>query len=185
MVLRCISQRTLPSLSVRCRRASSFVRGSEEVPLFNHTFPKFFNERLLSKHSAAAALISVHEPAGVHGGPMLTRTSTASYLRWSFEDLDRHVSALARGLLKLGVKSGDRVGVVMGNNRFTIFQPLKLLLRRLLKSVSISKCVRNITVGLRKNRRYHRDYKPGLQDVRNGNIRGLFGYFLSKTSTSD
>lgn len=39
------------------------------------------------------------------------------HLAWDYVELDGHVQALARGLLDLGVKKGDRVGVLMGNNR--------------------------------------------------------------------
>ena len=38
-------------------------------------------------------------------------------MRWNFGEFDRHIGALARGLVGLGVKKGDRVGVIMGNNR--------------------------------------------------------------------
>jgi hypothetical protein len=99
------------------REASSFVRGAIDVPLLEHTFPRFFTERLLPEHSSGTALISTHEPARPHGGPVLSSKAPSSYLSWSFEDLDRHVCALSKGMLKLGVKKGDRVGVVMGNNR--------------------------------------------------------------------
>jgi non-ribosomal peptide synthetase component E (peptide arylation enzyme) len=40
------------------------------------------------------------------------------HLAWDFSEFDRHISALARGLVGLGVKKGDRVGVVMGNTRY-------------------------------------------------------------------
>lgn len=42
---------------------------------------------------------------------------TSSHLAWSFAEFDRHINALARGLLRMGVQKGDRVGVLMGNNR--------------------------------------------------------------------
>ncbi|KAL1700997.1 hypothetical protein EV121DRAFT_282959 [Schizophyllum commune] len=40
----------------------------------------------------------------------------STHLAWDFEELDRHIKALARGLLELGVKPGERVAVIMGNN---------------------------------------------------------------------
>ncbi|KAL1730943.1 hypothetical protein EV714DRAFT_283840 [Schizophyllum commune] len=40
----------------------------------------------------------------------------STHLAWDFEELDRHIRALARGLLELGVKPGERVAVIMGNN---------------------------------------------------------------------
>lgn len=51
------------------------------------------------------------------GGPPSRLIGDARYLRWDFAEFDRHIQALARGLLGLGVKKGDRVGVIMGNNR--------------------------------------------------------------------
>ncbi|KAL1694039.1 hypothetical protein GGG16DRAFT_122877 [Schizophyllum commune] len=40
----------------------------------------------------------------------------STHLAWDFEELDRHIKALARGLLELGVKPGERVAVIMGND---------------------------------------------------------------------
>ena len=40
-----------------------------------------------------------------------------SHLAWTFAEMDEHVMALARGLIAMGVTKGDRVGVIMGNNR--------------------------------------------------------------------
>ncbi|KAL1753680.1 hypothetical protein FB107DRAFT_292248 [Schizophyllum commune] len=40
----------------------------------------------------------------------------STHLAWDFEELDRHIRALARGLLELGVKPGERVAVIMGNS---------------------------------------------------------------------
>lgn len=40
-----------------------------------------------------------------------------SHLAWDFGEFDSHIRALARGLLSMGVRKGDRVGVIMGNNR--------------------------------------------------------------------
>jgi acyl-coenzyme A synthetase/AMP-(fatty) acid ligase len=39
------------------------------------------------------------------------------HLRWTFEELEVHAAALARGLSSMGVKKGDRVAVIMGNTR--------------------------------------------------------------------
>ncbi|KAF8634847.1 hypothetical protein AX17_004095 [Amanita inopinata Kibby_2008] len=38
------------------------------------------------------------------------------HLAWDFEEFERHIAALARGLVSMGVQKGDRVGVIMGNN---------------------------------------------------------------------
>lgn len=37
------------------------------------------------------------------------------HLAWDFEEFGRHVDAVARGLIGMGVGKGDRVGVIMGN----------------------------------------------------------------------
>ena len=37
-------------------------------------------------------------------------------MRLSYDSLDRESNCLARGLLRLGVKKGDRVAVSLGNN---------------------------------------------------------------------
>lgn len=111
----------LPLATCQHRRISSpsFVKGSTEVPLLEETFPEFYARRLLSKYAENIALVSAHEGSRAHGGPTMSSASTsAQYLTWTFDDMDRHVAALARGMLRLGVKSGDRVGVVLGNCRY-------------------------------------------------------------------
>ena len=55
-----------------------------------------------------------------HGGPLPRSLGSPSRLAWDFEEFDRHINALARGLLGMGVKKGDRVGVIMGNTRFVV-----------------------------------------------------------------
>lgn len=101
----------------RSRAKSSFVQGTTDVPLLEHTFPEFFERELLARYAERLALVSMHEPRNIHNHPRPpARWESSQYLRWSFEDLDSHVAALSRGLVKLGVQRGDRVGVVMGNN---------------------------------------------------------------------
>ena len=70
------------------------------------------------------------ERARAHGGPIsynLGGRGDKGYnltggggLAWDYEELGRHVDALAGGLLDMGVKKGDRVGVIMGNTRYAI-----------------------------------------------------------------
>lgn len=36
-------------------------------------------------------------------------------ISWSFKDVKKHVEALANGFLEIGVKPGDRVGIIQGN----------------------------------------------------------------------
>lgn len=49
---------------------------------------------------------------------MSRNLGVTGHLAWDFEEFDRHVKAMARGLLSMGVNKGDRVGVIMGNNRY-------------------------------------------------------------------
>lgn len=48
------------------------------------------------------------------------------HLAWDFEEFGRHVDAVARGLIGMGVGKGDRVGVIMGNTRFDEFNVMSL-----------------------------------------------------------
>ena len=71
-------------------------------------------ENKYSPWTRPALLCRAESPDALGGRP---QASSAPHLAWSFAELDAHVAALARGLLAMGVKKGDRVGVVMGNNR--------------------------------------------------------------------
>ncbi|KAF8331382.1 acyl-CoA synthetase [Cantharellus anzutake] len=95
--------------------STSFVRGPTEPALLTQTFPEFYSERLLPKFSSNIALVSTQEAPNAHGAPGGLLSESPKYLRWTFEDMHHHVAALSRGLVHLGVKKGDRVGVVMGN----------------------------------------------------------------------
>ncbi|KAI0042332.1 acyl-CoA synthetase [Auriscalpium vulgare] len=100
------------------RRAlsSSSVQGPRTPPLDHRPFPSFFREEILDKRGDRPALIAPRERPRAHGGPLSPNLGAQGHLAWSFGEFDRHIHALARGLLALGVKQGDRVGVVMGNN---------------------------------------------------------------------
>ena len=65
-------------------------------------------------------LISRSEKPRTHGGPYTLARNLGGverHLAWDFEEFERHIDSLAKGLVGLGVQTGDRVGVVMGNNR--------------------------------------------------------------------
>ncbi|KAJ7207094.1 hypothetical protein GGX14DRAFT_500091 [Mycena pura] len=94
----------------------SSVKGALEPPLVSSTFPRYFKAEILQRHSTRPALVSRNESARAHGGPASHNMGVTSHLAWSFSEFDSHINALARGLLRLGVKKGDRVGVLMGNN---------------------------------------------------------------------
>ncbi|KAF9266062.1 acetyl-CoA synthetase-like protein [Marasmius fiardii PR-910] len=91
--------------------------GPLEPPLDRRTFTEYFTEEILRKHGDRPGLICRSEKPRAHGGPPSNNLGGIStHLAWDFEEFDRHINALARGLVGLGVKKGDRVGVIMGNN---------------------------------------------------------------------
>ncbi|KAJ6571734.1 hypothetical protein B0H19DRAFT_666546 [Mycena capillaripes] len=94
----------------------SSVTGALEPPLATSTLSQYFQGEILRKHSDRPALICRNESARPHGGPPSVNLGINSHLAWSFAEFDRHINALARGLLRMGVQKGDRVGVLMGNN---------------------------------------------------------------------
>lgn len=96
---------------------SSYVEGPTDAPLNSNTLSNYFERELLPNYASRPALICKKERPGAHSGPQLNNLGREDCLAWSFEDFDKHIGALARGLISLGVKKGDRVGVVMGNNR--------------------------------------------------------------------
>lgn len=103
----------------------SSVTGPLSPPLYDSTLYSYFTSQVLAKHPSRPALICRAERSGAHGGPTARIRNLAkegggerAYLAWDFEEFDRNIMALARGLVGLGVKKGDRVGVVMGNNRY-------------------------------------------------------------------
>ncbi|KIY47303.1 acetyl-CoA synthetase-like protein [Fistulina hepatica ATCC 64428] len=79
------------------------------------TLGNYFDSYILYNHSLRPALICPQERQDVHGGPPARNVGHATHIAWDFAELDRHVGALARGLLRMGVCPGDRVGVIMGN----------------------------------------------------------------------
>ncbi|KZT10257.1 acyl-CoA synthetase [Laetiporus sulphureus 93-53] len=121
MLLSCArsSSSTSRSAAIRLARRSialSAVEGPKYPPLVPHTLPEYFAQEILGKHSSRPALICRQERPRPYGGPISSNMGVARHLAWDFEEFNRYIQALARGLLDLGVKKGDRVGVVMGNN---------------------------------------------------------------------
>ncbi|TFY79539.1 hypothetical protein EWM64_g4473 [Hericium alpestre] len=117
--------RVRAALAPRLRRAAhvprryltlSAVEGAKYPPLEDRTFPAYFAQVILAKHSERPALLSPREPPRAHGGPGSRNLGVEGHLAWDFDEFDRHIQALARGLVDLGVKKGDRVAVLMGNN---------------------------------------------------------------------
>ena len=71
----------------------SYAAGEIQQPLLEETIGANF-ERIAREHADREALVEV-----------------ASGRRWTYEELDRDVNALARALIAAGVAKGDRVGV--------------------------------------------------------------------------
>lgn len=111
-----IFSKHIPGTSRHLLTKSSVV-GPLEPPLSLKTLPEFFNTEVLPNFSARPALICRQEKRRAHGGPSSRNLDVQSHLAWDYEEFDRHIGALARGLIGMGVKPGDRVGVITGNNR--------------------------------------------------------------------
>ncbi|KAI9508077.1 acetyl-CoA synthetase-like protein [Russula earlei] len=79
------------------------------------TLSSYFHAEVLSRRPERPALICPQERPRAHGGPLPRNMGVDGHLAWDFGEFHRHIGALARGLVSLGVKKGDRVGVVMGN----------------------------------------------------------------------
>ncbi|KAL4259867.1 hypothetical protein AB1N83_010678 [Pleurotus pulmonarius] len=94
----------------------SYVEGPLHPPLSTATLPQFFETEVLPRYAERPALICRTESPRVHGGSVSWAQDGAPHLAWDFQEFDRHINALARGLLSMGVRKGDRVGVLMGNN---------------------------------------------------------------------
>ncbi|KAJ7582196.1 hypothetical protein C8J56DRAFT_1100602 [Mycena floridula] len=62
------------------------------------------------------ALVCKQELPRSHGGSPSPNLGRTRHLAWDFAEFDRHINALARGLLGMGIEKGDRVTVIMGNN---------------------------------------------------------------------
>ena len=112
-----LSRLALGSSSFR-RITLSAVEGARDPPLDTRTLPEYFSAEVLSRKPDHPALICRQERPRAHGGPLSRNMGVEGHLAWDFSEFDSHIRALARGLVGLGVKKGDRVGVVMGNTRY-------------------------------------------------------------------
>jgi hypothetical protein len=93
----------------------SQVAGPTHPPLLEDTLGGFFNN-LVARHGDRTGLISKHEPPDPYGTKSPTSVGLGSdCLRWSFHQFNEHVDQLARGMLEMGIRKGDRVGVFMLN----------------------------------------------------------------------
>ncbi|KAL5343478.1 hypothetical protein BJX70DRAFT_354257 [Aspergillus crustosus] len=86
------------SLSRRALLTQSYASGPTEPPLFETTIGEHF-AKVVEKYGDRTAVISKHQKSRV-----------------TYAGLDAKSNALARGLLSIGVRKGDRVGVMLGNS---------------------------------------------------------------------
>ncbi|BCS29376.1 putative AMP-binding enzyme [Aspergillus puulaauensis] len=86
------------SVTRRGLLTQSYARGPSEPPLFESTIGEHFAS-IVDNYGDRTAVISKHQ------------NDRATYL-----DLDARSNALARGLESVGVRKGDRVGVMLGNS---------------------------------------------------------------------
>ncbi|KAI0037148.1 acyl-CoA synthetase [Vararia minispora EC-137] len=120
MPIRCSLPATrLPRILLRVPRVRqlslSVVQGESYPPLDSRTLGQYFAD-MIQPRLTRPALVCPKEGPRPHGGPASNNPGIETHLQWNFAEFDQHIQALARGLVSLGVKKGDRVAVVMGNN---------------------------------------------------------------------
>lgn len=93
----------------------SFVQGPSHPPLVNDTLGNYFAKNVVEKFPHRPALICREELPGSNGGTRHQNLGVSSHLAWDFAEFDTNINAVTRGLLRMGVKKGDRVGVIMPN----------------------------------------------------------------------
>ncbi|KZT28107.1 acetyl-CoA synthetase-like protein [Neolentinus lepideus HHB14362 ss-1] len=94
----------------------SSVQGATDPALVHDTLPAYFAREIVDRNRDRPALVSRHEPPRPFGGPVSRNFGRTDCLAWDYDEFSRHVDTVARGLLSIGVKKGDRVAVIMGNN---------------------------------------------------------------------
>ena len=76
----------------------SYVHGASPQPLIGQTIGQLFDQTC-REHASSEALVVRHQQ-----------------IRWSYEELREQVDRLACGLIRLGLKPGDRIGIWSQNN---------------------------------------------------------------------
>jgi fatty-acyl-CoA synthase len=79
-------------------QAMSYVSGRGTIPLLGDTIGQHF-DKTVSRHGDRLALVACGQG-----------------IRWSWRQLAAHVDAFAAGLIALGMKPGDRIGIWSPNN---------------------------------------------------------------------
>ncbi len=85
----------LPSLQ---KHSSSYAHGTSAVPLLGETIGRYFEQQVLLNRSKIAVVVR-HQS-----------------IRWTYEQLNEICDCFAKGLIDIGVKTGDRVGIWSPNN---------------------------------------------------------------------
>src|ERR1700733_12118692 len=76
----------------------SYVHGASDIPLIGETIGVHF-DRIVERFPEHDALIVRHQ-----------------HIRWTYRELQREVDAFAAGLVALGLKPGERIGIWSPNN---------------------------------------------------------------------
>src|SRR5436190_2085394 len=76
----------------------SHVKGATNVPLLRDTIGDYFDS-IVRKHAQREALVVRHKG-----------------IRWTYQELQQRVNALAAASLRLGLQTGDRLGIWSPNN---------------------------------------------------------------------
>ncbi|KAF7972149.1 hypothetical protein HWV62_18794 [Athelia sp. TMB] len=87
----------------------SYVEGPTQPALVTSTLGDYFSQNVLEKYPRQPALICRGELPGSSGGPLGRNLGLSSHLAWDYEEFDLNITATTRGLLRMGVKKGDRV----------------------------------------------------------------------------
>ena len=149
---------------------ASYVHGASAVPLIGETIGVHF-DRIVERFPDRDALIVRHQ-----------------HIRWSWRELQRQVDAFAAGLVALGLKPGERIGIWSPNNAewvITQFATAKAglilvninpayRLAELEYALNKSGCVALITAARFKSSDYIqmlRDLAPELATAAPGNLR--------------
>jgi fatty-acyl-CoA synthase len=78
--------------------AASYVHGASDAPFIGDTVGAYF-DRVVERHAGRDALIVRHQD-----------------IRWTWRELKEQVDRVAAGLLALGLKRGERIGIWSPNN---------------------------------------------------------------------
>jgi fatty-acyl-CoA synthase len=150
----------------------SYVHGASDIPLIGETIGAHF-DRVVQRFPGRDALVVRHQ-----------------HIRWSYRDLQKQVDAFAAGLVALGLKPGERIGIWSPNNAewvITQFATAKAglilvninpayRLAELEYALNKSGCVALITAARFKSSDYLqmlRDLAPELATASSGNLHAV------------